>query len=41
MKFLLFIAFVAGLLVLERPTIFSETFTEGGRVSGNGDAEAR
>ena len=33
MKFLLFIAFAAGLLVLERPIIFSETFTEGVRVS--------
>jgi hypothetical protein len=33
MKFLLFIAFAAGLLVLERPIIFSETFSEGVRVS--------
>jgi hypothetical protein len=33
MKFLLFIAFAAGLLVLERPIIFAETFTEGVRVS--------
>src|SRR5439155_6416708 len=33
MKFLLSIAFAAGLLVLERPIIFSETFTEGARVS--------
>ena len=33
MKFLLFIAFAAGLLVLERAIIFSETFTEGVRVS--------
>jgi Ni/Fe-hydrogenase subunit HybB-like protein len=29
MKFLLFIAFAAGLLILERPIIFGETFTEG------------
>jgi len=35
MKFLftLFIAVAAGLLVLERPIIFAETFTEGVRVS--------
>jgi len=33
MKSLLLIAFAAGLLVLERPIIFSETFTEGARVS--------
>jgi hypothetical protein len=33
MKFLLFIAFAAGLLVLERSIIFGETFTEGVRVS--------
>jgi len=33
MKFLLFIAFAAGLLVLGRPIIFAETFTEGVRVS--------
>jgi hypothetical protein len=33
MKLLLFIAFAAGPLVLERPIIFAETFTEGVRVS--------
>jgi hypothetical protein len=33
MKSLLFIAFVAGLLILERSSIFAETFTEGVRVS--------
>jgi hypothetical protein len=33
MKFLLFTAFAAGLLVLERSIIFGETFTEGARVS--------
>jgi hypothetical protein len=33
MKFLLFIAFAAGLLILERPIICGETFTEGVRVS--------
>jgi hypothetical protein len=33
MRFLLFIAFAAGLLILERPIIFGETFTEGIRVS--------
>jgi len=33
MKFLLFIAFAAGLLVFARPIIFAETFTEGVRVS--------
>jgi hypothetical protein len=33
MKFLLFIAFGAGLLVPGRPIIFAETFTEGVRVS--------
>ncbi len=33
MKSLLLIAFAAGLLVLERPIIFSETFTEGARVN--------
>ena len=33
MKFLLFIAFAAGLLVLEQPLIIAETFTEGVRVS--------
>jgi hypothetical protein len=33
MKCLLFIAFAAGLLVLERRIILAETFTEGVRVS--------
>jgi lipoprotein-anchoring transpeptidase ErfK/SrfK len=33
MKFLLFISFAVGLLVLERPIICGETFTEGVRVS--------
>jgi len=33
MKLSLFIAFAAGLIVLEWPTIFAETFTEGVRVS--------
>ena len=33
MKFLLCIVFAAGLLLLERPIIFGETFTEGKRVS--------
>lgn len=33
MKFLLFIAFGAGLVALGRPIIFAETFTEGVRVS--------
>jgi hypothetical protein len=33
MKFLLFIAFAAGLIVFERRIIFAETFTEGVRVS--------
>jgi hypothetical protein len=37
MKFLLFIAFAAGLLALERPIIFGETFTEGTRVSPERD----
>jgi len=32
MKSLLLIAFATALLVLERPIIFSETFTEGARV---------
>jgi hypothetical protein len=33
MKFSLFISFAVGLLVLEQPIIFGETFTEGVRVS--------
>ena len=32
MKFLLFIAFAAGLLILERPIIFGETVSRKGRL---------